>query len=225
LSVRTEIGGRLRSRSKRGIAVALGLWSSVASAHTLLSSPSPRDAADSHKDPSGPCGVARLPSQPENAPFVAGSQLSVTWTETVDHPGCFVLDFSPAGDTGWATLATVPHSESGDTPRAYSTTLTLPSAPCPACTVRLRQIMLDHEPAAGEACPPANLASGLTYYSCANVVLEAGTSAASGGSTSSGPLAAAPVDGSCAYAGGKARGAALWAMLCGLALTLVRRIR
>ncbi|MES1165146.1 MAG: SCE4755 family polysaccharide monooxygenase-like protein, partial [Verrucomicrobiota bacterium] len=157
----------------------------VASGHALLTAPRPRDQSDAHKDPNGPCGVTRTAAQPSTMPpLTAGAPLMVTWNETVNHPGCFVVDFSASGDTGWVTLSTTAH-KTGTLPRPYMAMVTLPAAPCTACTLRLRQIMLNAEPAAGAACPPANLASGATYYSCANVVLTGG-GAADGGVTDAG---------------------------------------
>jgi len=143
-----------------------------ASAHAVLTAPKPRDNRDDHKDTNGgaPCGVARAASQPTNPSMTPGSMFDVTWTETVNHPGCFVIDFSATGDTNWQMLSTVAHKSTGNTPRMYSQMVTLPAAPCTACTLRLRQIMLGSEPAAG-ACPPATIPTNATYYTCANVVL------------------------------------------------------
>jgi hypothetical protein len=224
------------------VAGALSLWSSVAGAHALLTSPTPRDNSDLHKDPNGPCGVSRAASQPMNAPLEPGSELNLTWTETVNHPGCFVIDFSMAGDTGWQTLAMVPHESDGNTPRPYATTVTLPAAACADCTLRLRQIMLGAEPAAG-ACPPANPAPGATYYSCANMVL-AGDSAsggsASGGSASGGSASGGSASGgsaggasgskssaleesSCAYAAKTGSSGSGWLAVCAALVLALRR--
>jgi hypothetical protein len=174
----------------RVLAATLALATGSASAHSVLTAPLPRDDSDSHKDPNGPCGVSRLESQPVT-PLKPGSQLTVTWNETINHPGCFVVDFATAGDLGWQTLATLPHSAAGTTPRPYAAMVTLPSAPCSDCTLRVRQIMLGAELAPGAACPPPNLDSGLTYYSCANLVL--GDSTTTGG----GATDATASDGSC----------------------------
>jgi hypothetical protein len=223
------------------VAGALSLWSSVAGAHALLTSPTPRDDSDLHKDPNGPCGVARAASQPMNAPLEPGSVLNITWTETVNHPGCFVIDFSMAGDTDWQTLATVPHESDGNTPRPHDTTVTLPAAACGDCTLRLRQIMLGEEPAAGAACPPADLAPGATYYSCANMVL-AGDSvsggSASGGSVSGGSASGGSASGgasgsssstleesSCAYAAKTGSGRSIWLAVVGALVLALRRGR
>jgi MYXO-CTERM domain-containing protein len=208
------------------LAATLALATGSASAHAVLTAPLPRDDSDSHKDPNGPCGVGRLESQPVT-PLKPGSELTVTWNETVNHPGCFVVDFAAAGDMGWQTLATLPHDATGATPRPYSTMVTLPSAPCSACTLRVRQIMLGEELAPGAVCPPANLGSGLTYYSCANLVLGSdGTAMGGGGTTTGGGTNAAASDGSCgcAIAGGAGeRPLELALAVLGLAFAVWRR--
>ena len=156
---------------------------SIASAHAVLTAPRPRNNRDDYKDNNGgaPCGVARTTTQPSNS-LTPGAPFTVTWDETVTHPGCFVIDFSASGDSNWQVLSTVAHKSTGNTPRAYTAMVTLPSAPCTACTLRLRQIMLGSEPAAG-ACPPATVPTNATYYTCANVVMAG---SADGGAPDSG---------------------------------------
>jgi hypothetical protein len=184
-------GPRARARVARGIAALLtapfwlfGLGAPrSADAHALLIAPSPRDQSDAHKDPTGPCGVTRSTTEPVRQ-LTPGASFNVMWNETVNHPGCFVIDFSAAGDANFQVLATVAHNTSAPTPRPYAQMVTLPAAPCAACTLRVRQIMLSAEPAAGAACPPATLPTGSTYYTCANVVL--GTGAVDPGSPDAG---------------------------------------
>lgn len=139
-------------------------------AHALLVSPVPRDNSDLHKDPNGPCGVAKT-----NSPSVltAGSTLTVDWKETVNHQGCFLFDLSTDGDKSWQLLANVKHVSTGSTPRPYTAQVQLPAGvTCTNCTFRMRQIMygLDTDP-----CPPATIPSGATYYSCADVTLQGST--------------------------------------------------
>jgi len=177
--------GKLALRALAACALASGVLSTprLAFAHAVLTAPRPRDMSDEHKDPNGPCGLNRTAVQPMTTPpLLPGAMFNVTWNETVNHPGCFIVDFSASNDANWVTLTTVPHKTTGGTPRPYSAMVTLPGAPCTACTLRLRQIMLNSEPAAGAACPPANLPSGSTYFSCANVVLAGGAIADGGAS-------------------------------------------
>jgi len=156
-----------------GTAALLGPWSS-ARAHTNVTCPVSRDGRDDHKDSNGgaPCGVARMSSQAVGH-FAPGSSIAVQWKETVNHPGCFLVDFSAAGDANFQMLANVKHSTSGSTPRSYSTMVTLPTAPCDSCTLRVRQVMLANDTT---ACPPATIPMDVTYYSCSNVVIADGAS-------------------------------------------------
>jgi len=146
--------------------LALLSASGVSYGHALLTYPQPRDNLDTHKDPYGPCGVAKT-----NSPTMlsAGSTLNVTWTETVDHQGCFIFDLSTDNDVTWQQIAVVKHKTMPTTPRPYSAQIQIPStATCTNCTFRMRQIMygLDTDP-----CPPASIPMGATYYSCADVTL------------------------------------------------------
>src|SRR4051794_9371055 len=83
---------------------AFALTSAIASTahgHARLKSPAPRDNHSDYKSPpvggvgtGEPCGVARATTQP-NTVLTPGAALTVSWEETVTHPGCFVVDFSP----------------------------------------------------------------------------------------------------------------------------------
>lgn len=151
---------------------------SAAAAHTMLTSPAPRDdgsdSADSHK--SGPCGgVARAGGQ-KLTTFAPGAKVNVLVEETVDHRGCFKVQFAAAGDTGWTTLATVDDPTNSGINRANPATyrkvtipVTLPAAPCEGCTLRAVQLML------GRACTDQDTPeASSTYYSCANIALQPG---------------------------------------------------
>jgi hypothetical protein len=143
------------------------LLPTAAHAHARLTFPPPRDLSDAHKDPTGPCGVMRAAGQNVTT-LTPGAPVTVTWTETVDHVACFLVDFSAAGDTDFQMLAAVGR-QTGPTPRAYSTIVTLPAAPCSGCTVRVRQLMLNREDI---PCPPESIPDNITYYSCGNVDLR-----------------------------------------------------
>jgi hypothetical protein len=172
-------------------ACLLLVWSPAAGAHSLLVVPKPRDQQDGYKDPprappgtGAPCGVSRMvPAQPQTS-YQPGAKLTVQWTETVNHPGCFVIDFAQANDANFQILGSKGHTGSR-APQSWSLDVTLPSTPCPSCTLRLRQLMLDADLAAS-ACPPAVIPSGDTYYSCANVVIGSGSAGAGGAGSSAG---------------------------------------
>jgi hypothetical protein len=174
------------------VAIA-SLVPSTAHGHARLKNPQPRDNQDGYKDPprtppgtGAPCGISEASTQP-HTPLTPGAAITVTWEETVNHPGCFVIDFSPANDANFTVLgvkshmnAPAPANPTTTNPRQWSVGVTLPSTPCPKCTLRLRQLMLASD-VADSACPPATIPSGSTYYSCANVALSGSGGATGGG--------------------------------------------
>src|SRR6185312_799050 len=93
-----------------------------------------------------------------------------------------------------------PSNPTTGNPRQWSVAVTLPSTPCAACTLRLRQLMLSAD-VADSACPPATIPAGETYYSCANVVLGGGTG--TGGSTGAGGTTGAGGRGGTTGTGGR----------------------
>ena len=126
---------------------------SPALGHAKLTAPQPRDGHADYKDPpqggagiGAPCGVAATDSQPHTT-LTAGAGITVTWQETVNHPGCFVIDFAAAGDTDFQILGVKSHANppAASTPRNWTLGVTLPSAPCTGCTLRLRQLMLSSD--------------------------------------------------------------------------------
>jgi hypothetical protein len=108
----------------------------------------------------GPCGG--LPRSATPTVLVMGSDIQVQWEETFNHPGRFEIYFSPAGETGWTLLKTVPDDKnlSTDLPHAFSTTVTLPNVQCTDCVIQLIQVMTE------------NPAFPSLYYSCADIVLQ-----------------------------------------------------
>ncbi len=121
----------------------------------------PRSTSDSLK--SAPCGgVARALS---SATYTPGQTITMTWEETINHPGRFEISFSPAGDANWQLLKTIPDTmdNTNDLPHQYSTTVTLPNTPCTACTIQLIQVMTE------------NPMSPTYYYSCSDIKLQSAT--------------------------------------------------
>jgi MYXO-CTERM domain-containing protein len=147
-----------------------------AHAHALWNMPKPRDNEDGYKPRRStgfvlPCGVARKPAQPITT-LKAGATEMVQWTETVTHPGCFLIEFAKSETDKFEMLSVVKHPNTTKTPQAYMAEIKLPAEPCTDCVLRLRQVMLANNTA---ACPPANLSDNdpALYYSCANIKLEA----------------------------------------------------
>ena len=125
-----------------------------------------------------PCGGQPLRSAATQAvtTLVPGSTYTLRFEETINHPGCFLVDFSPAGEANWQPLATVKHvgtmpNPSERAPRPYSQVVTMPNVTCTDCTLRVRQVMMESRGGETAACPPASLADVPTYFSCANIVL------------------------------------------------------
>jgi MYXO-CTERM domain-containing protein len=183
----------------------------VAAAHTLLVNPPPLITDDNAK--SGPCGcyfgagpedptedttAAKCPAGYTTTELVAGSKLTVSWKETVNHDGMFRVAFAPVPVDGVvkADFDGNVLYEKPDTNTVAGTTLiaaiTVPETPCASCTLQLRQLMT------GAAKP--------YYWSCAAIkIVSAGTGdttgaggagaggaggAGQGGSSSSSPAGA-----------------------------------
>lgn len=151
-------------------------------AHAVLTEPQSRDGADGNK--TGPCGTAVIKYGANN--YTPGQSLTVKWNETVNHPGCFVVEWSKDNNATFTNLATVKHTTVGATPRPYSTTVTLPTGDCQNCTLRLIQHMLSSD---ALPCPPATPAAGSLYFSCAQMV-----SASADLGVTPGDLAVVPAD-------------------------------
>src|SRR5678815_2627407 len=126
----------MRTRRSISFLVALptlaALISATAYGHARLKNPQPRDNQDGYKDPprtppgtGAPCGISEAASQPHTT-LTPGAAITVTWEETVNHPGCFVIDFSPANDANFTVLGVKSHMNA-PAPVSY-THLTLPTS-------------------------------------------------------------------------------------------------
>lgn len=136
--------------------------SSVAAAHIVMTSPTPRDD-QAHKD--GPCGGLSMGNTP--AVFKAGQQVDITWDETIDHTGCFVLEVSTSGDDkNFQPLMTV--QDPANAPKGYTQKVTMPNATCAKCTFRVRQLM-GADPA---TCGPTTVPTDGTYFACADIRID-----------------------------------------------------
>jgi hypothetical protein len=153
----------------------LGTYTGRAEAHSLLDQPAPRDHQDGYKDGSA-CGVGFDAAQPLTH-YMPGQSIQVQWLETVDHPGCFLVELSAAGDRDFQVLGRKSHSSppapqypSSAEPRHWSLDVTLPAVACSECTLRLRQWMLDADVSA-DACTADGAPPGSTYTTCANITV------------------------------------------------------
>ena len=191
-----RMGMSLRLGSFRVLAIALLVGApATAFAHIRWVTPVPRSQADGLKPPTfpAPCGNVARTTTP--TVYTAGETITVKWTETIGHVGCYQVAFSP-DDVNFVTLTQVvdPVALQG----MQMTTVTLPAGVnCTNCTLQLRQVMLDN--AANKTCAADAAPTGggaVTYYSCADLCVgagcpEAGAPAqdAGGNSSSGGPPA------------------------------------
>jgi len=181
----------MQSRFSALLCASLLFVAARADAHSLLINPPPLTNDDNAK--AGPCGcyfgagpedpnedttATACPSTYKVTDIEAGSQLQVTWKETVNHTGKFRVSFSDKPidtvtranmDAGVLYEADDANTVSGG---VVSAMITVPDVPCTNCVIQLRQFM-----------------SGATkpyYYTCAAVnVLAAGSSASSSSSSAS----------------------------------------
>lgn len=129
-------------------------------AHAAFTSPTPRSPSSGLK--TGPCGNVLPTGNP--TVLTAGSTVTMTWIETVEHPGYYRVAFSQAGDQGYeenVLLDNIPDDTCTSTPCTYEAQVTLPSEPCEGCSLQLIQYM-------GVAPPYSQ------YFSCADITLVAG---------------------------------------------------
>lgn len=136
--------------------VAVLLMSGGAQAHARLASPKPRNNMDNLK--TGPCGGV-LPTGAATS-FVPGQTITVSWEETIAHPGHYRIAFSPGKDQGFDQNVLADKLPNPAGTQGGQAQVTLPDVACDPCTLQLIQVMTDSN-------PPSN------YYSCADIVLTA----------------------------------------------------
>jgi len=183
------------------VALASTLLAAGASAHITLKSPAPRYDPTLLKD--GPCGKLNGGKSANVTTFAPGEQITVTWEETINHPGHFRISFDDDGDDAFQDPASFDDVGSGlpilidniadKNGGMYSQEVTLPNIECDNCTLQVIQVMTDK--------PPYGDGNDL-YYQCADLVLSAsgsgGSSAVStgaGGTTSTASTTGGTTDG------------------------------
>ncbi len=106
-----------------------------------------------------PCGGVAPTNNPTY--LIRGSQLTINWEETIQHPGRYEFSISYDNEQTWQSLGVVQDTQDdrNDLPHRYSATFTLPDQACTSCTIQMIQVMTED---------PANPRN---YYSCADVVV------------------------------------------------------
>lgn len=142
-----------------------------ASAHIQLESPTARTSDQK----TGPCGAAGSTRGDNVTTFEAGETITITWEETVDHPGHYRIAFDadgqddfvdPAAFDDFDTNAAVMLDNIGDEVGGgtYSEQITLPNEPCDNCTIQVVQVMTDKAPYGD---------GNDLYYQCADIRIVA----------------------------------------------------
>lgn len=115
-------------------------------------------------DVPGPCSNYTTPMA-TRLQYTAGQSININLVETINHPGRFIIQFSPSGNTGfWQSqnqLANVVDTQSGG---ARTIPIKFPNTPCENCMMRVLQQM-DDQP-------------GEFYVHCYDIKLNAAPAAA-----------------------------------------------
>ena len=220
--------------------------SGPAFAHIHLTAPLGRTDSMTGDQKEQHCGVANQVRNPARVTtFTPGQTITVTWLETINHPGHYRIAFQPNGSifgippagAGAGGFPTVNQEGVDATNQSIvlkdripdgtlSTTVTLPNMECANCTLQFIQVMTDKPPYTVDAL------SDDIYFNCADITLS-NTPAAPDAGPGAGPDAGAggpdagsggggSVDGGCSTSGGG--GLAGTALLAGL-FALRRRRR
>lgn len=167
------------------VAAALALLAADAGAHIDMTYPVAREM----NQKAGPCGVAGSVRGDNITVLDPGATITVTWNETIAHPGWFRISFDDNGDDGFINPATIDDVNNSPTVLfdeianpdglgSYSQEVTLPNMECDNCTLQLMQVMLDKQ--------PEIWGDNEFYYRCADLVLGMAPSTTStSGNTSS----------------------------------------
>lgn len=174
---------------KRVLVMGVLLVPSVVSAHIHMTSPLSRTdlpTGDQKEQHCGTVGWNRADHLDRVQMFAPGATITVTWAETIQHPGYFRIAFQPNGE-----IFGIPPAGAGvggfpDTPQlgldamngsivlvdripdgTLSQQITFPDMECTNCTLQFIQVMTDK-------APYTTLAnSDDIYFNCADITLSA----------------------------------------------------
>jgi uncharacterized protein (TIGR03382 family) len=142
----------------------------VADAHIQLTSPLPRTL----QQKAGPCGDATTPRSQNPTVLEPGATITVTWNETINHPGHFRISFDADGQDFTVPLDFDDTTQSENVlvdliadanGGSYTQEITLPNVECESCTLQLIQMMTDKAPYGD---------GNDIYFQCADVALRTG---------------------------------------------------
>lgn len=199
-----------------GSAVAIVSLSTLGNAHISLDMPVSRyyqassSQADQVKQKAGPCGVSgdgRTLTDSLISTYKPGETITVTWRETIQHPGHFRIafdsdgqDFAFPGEDSPSGVVILADNIADKSSANYSQQVTLPDIECSNCTLQLIQVMTTD--------PPPYSATGDLYFNCADIVLKADAAGSTGtGGATSGTGGTAATTGGSRSLGGAGSGA------------------
>jgi len=213
----------------------------IANAHIHLTSPQSRTDSGTGDQKAEHCGVAgqgRIASRV--TVFQPGQTITMTWMETINHPGHFRIAFQPDGEVfgipaaGNGPPAGFPSiDQTGMTDSAgalilsdfipdgmSSIQVTLPAIECSNCTLQFIQVMTDKSP---YTTTPT---SDDIYFNCADITLSAAGPLPDAGTPGQEAGVDPPVggvDGGCSTSGGSPAGIAFGFVVGALILRRRRR--
>ena len=167
------------------VVAALASFAGPANAHIELMSPPTRTVMQKQ----GPCGLGPDdPRGPTKATFKPGEVVTITWKETVNHPGHYRIALDEDGQDGFFEPAAFDDKSGGPGVLVdgiadkdggeYSQEVTLPNIECSNCVLQLIQMMTDK--------PPYGDGNDL-YYQCADIAIVGEVGGTTGESGSTGP--------------------------------------
>lgn len=177
-------------RIATSVLVVVGMTASAA-AHIHLTFPKSRTdltTGDQKQQHCGVPGYVRANNPTRISTFAPGSTITVTWDETIQHPGYFRIALQPNGEVfpippagaGAGGFPTEDRTGMTDAPTGtliladaipdgrVSMPITLPTTECANCTLQFIQVMTDNVPYT------IDVNSDDIYFNCADIVIQAG---------------------------------------------------
>lgn len=174
-------------------------------AHIELTYPAPRTL--SLKQPN--CGLTGSTRSVAPTVFAPGETITVTWTETVNHPGHYRISFDADGEDFTIPLDFDDTTQTEnvlfdlipDSGTQYTHDVTFPDIECETCTLQVIQMMTDK--------PPYGDGNDI-YFQCADIALRVGggpgpgpdAGPGGGGEGDDDPTTPPDATGSCSAGGG-----------------------
>jgi hypothetical protein len=177
---------------RSSLIAGLVLLPGIASAHIHLTFPTPRTDVPTGDQKIEHCGTpnwVRAQHPDRTSTFLPGQTITVTWLETINHPGYYRVAFQPNGETfrippagngppaGFPDENLTGQTDPGGTGSliladrvadgTLSAQITFPNMECANCTLQLIQVMTDKAPYTVDAN------SDDLYFKCADITLSA----------------------------------------------------